>query len=122
MGYGAGIGVLAAGALATQVTVSPSRVLLVDLGVGGGALVGAAAASPLIFKNPTESQTRAWLSATIGGSVVGGVTAWWLTRESWLGRRAWRWPAVPTAGVIGVSERGGATAPAYGIGLAGPLW
>jgi hypothetical protein len=122
MGYGSAIGVLAAGALATQVTVSPSRVLLIDVGVGGGALVGAAAASPLIFKNPTESQTRAWLSATIGGSVVGGVAAWWLTRESWLGHHAWRWPGVPTAGVIGVSERRGVTAPAYGVGWVAPLW
>ena len=38
-GYGTAVGLIAAGALATQVTVSPSRVLLVDVGVGGGALI-----------------------------------------------------------------------------------
>ena len=35
MGYGTAIGLVAAGALATQITVSPSRVMLIDLGVGG---------------------------------------------------------------------------------------
>jgi hypothetical protein len=122
MGYGSAIGVLAAGALATQVSASPSRVLLIDVGVGGGALIGAAAASPLIFKNPSKSETRAWLSATMGGGVAGGIAAWWLTRESSFGRRAWRWPAFPIAGVIGTSEKGAATAPVYGVGLAGSLW
>ncbi len=71
-----------AGALATRVTTSPSRVLLVDLGVGGGALLGAAAASPLIFQNITKEDTRGWLSATIGGSLAGGALAWYLTRDS----------------------------------------
>ena len=82
MGYGTAAGLLAAGALATRVTVSPSRVLLVDVGVGGGALLGAAAASPLIFQNLTEENTRGWLSATIGGSMLGGGLAWYLTRDS----------------------------------------
>ena len=48
-----------AGTLATQVTLSPSRVLLIDLGAGGGALVGAAAASPLIFQQGSFSRTPA---------------------------------------------------------------
>src|ERR1019366_4530472 len=69
MGYGSAIGLVGAGFLATQVTVSPSRVLLIDLGAGGGALVGAAAASPLIFQdqtifpnpNQTQDKTRGWL-------------------------------------------------------------
>src|SRR6185369_2651058 len=53
-GYGSEIGLVGAGILSTQVRVSPSRVLLVDLGVGLGGLAGAAAASPLLFGDITE--------------------------------------------------------------------
>src|SRR5207247_318521 len=59
MGYGAAIGLVSAGLIATRVQTSPSRMMLVDLGVGLGALAGAAAASPLIFENVTEGKTRA---------------------------------------------------------------
>jgi hypothetical protein len=119
MGYGAAIGLVGAGLLATAVTVSPSRVLLVDVGAGGGALVGAAAGSPLIFQNATPLKTSAWLSVTVGGALLGSATAWWLTRESWQSKRgAWTWGA-PTAGVIGASETPRGMVPAYGVGWAG---
>jgi hypothetical protein len=123
MGYGTAAGLLAAGVLATQVSVSPSRVLLIDVGAGGGALLGAAAASPLIFQNATEGNTRGWLAATIGGSVVGAGAAWWLTRESWTAKGrpgAWRW-GLPSAGVIGASETRGGAVPTYGLMWRGEL-
>jgi hypothetical protein len=120
MGYGAAIGVLAAGALATRVTVSPSRVLLVDLGVGGGALLGAAAASPLVFQNATPANTRGWLSATLAGSAVGGVAAWWLTRDGTpAGAASWLDHSRPLAGILGISATREGGTPIYGAGWSG---
>jgi hypothetical protein len=121
MGYGSALGVIGAGVLATQVTLSPSRVLLIDLGAGGGALLGAAAASPLVFVNQDqgnnsqdEAKTRAWLSVTVAGSVLGGGLAWWLTRESPSPQRpAWRYGS-PSAGVIGSTPTRGGSTPVYG--------
>ncbi len=120
MGYGTAAGLLAAGALATRVTTSPSRVLLVDVGVGGGALLGAAAASPLIFKNITKEDTRGWLSATIGGSILGGALAWYLTRDS-VPKLAWLPPGYPTAGVLGESVSPRGNRPIFGIGWGGAM-
>jgi hypothetical protein len=120
MGYGTAAGLLAAGALATRVTTSPSRVLLIDVGLGGGALLGAAAASPLIFKNITKEDTRGWLSATIGGSVLGGALAWYLTRDS-TPKIGWLPPGLPTAGVLGASASPGGSKPIFGIGWGGSL-
>ena len=120
MGVGTAIGVLAAGALATRVSTSPSRVLLIDLGVGGGALLGAAAASPLIFQNATADHTRGWLSATLAGSVLGGVAAYWLTRGGEARPAAWIRGA-PTAGVIGSSQTPGGSTPIYGVGWYGKM-
>jgi hypothetical protein len=121
MGYGAAIGLLGAGALATRITLPPSRVLLIDLGIGGGALIGAAAASPLIFQNATTTNTRGWLVATMSGSVVGGLGAYWLTRDAGASRHAeWRW-GTPSAGVIGESPTARGSTPVYGLSWGGSL-
>jgi hypothetical protein len=120
MGYGTAAGLVLAGALATQVAVSPSRVLLVDVGVGGGALLGAAAASPLIFQNVTQANTRGWLAATIGGSVLGGGLAWYLTRDSSPAKVSWL-RGFPMPGVLGMSEGPAGPKPIYGISWGGDL-
>jgi len=82
MGYGAGVGVLTAGALATQVDVTSSRMLLIDLAASLGALTGAAAASPLLLVDDQESptQNRLWLASIAAGTVIGGSIGWLSTR------------------------------------------
>ncbi len=84
IGYGAGIGVLAAGALATQVKVTSSRMLLIDLAASLGALTGAAAASPLLLVGEKErpSRSRLWLASIATGTVLGGGIGWLSTRNS----------------------------------------
>jgi hypothetical protein len=121
MGIGTAVGLAGAGLLATQVTTSPSRVLLVDLGVGGGALVGAAAASPLIFQNPKPGNVRGWLSAGIAGAIGGGVLAWWLTRDVGIAdtKSELHLPGAPVPGVIGESVSRTGTAPIYGLEWSG---
>lgn len=121
-GYGTAIGLLGAGALATRVKISPSRLLLIDLGVGGGALVGAAIASPLIFQNATPTNTRGWLTTTMIGSVAGGVATWWLTRDAAPSRpSSFLPPGTPIAGVIGESPTVRGSTPVYGVGWAGKM-
>jgi hypothetical protein len=120
-GYGTAIGLVAAGALATWVTVSPSRVLLVDVGVGGGALLGAAAASPLIFDRLEPNRTRGWLGATIGGAALGGGLAFYLTRDVAPPKAAWLRQVLPTPGVLGVSESPSGPKPIYGLSWSGDL-
>ncbi len=83
MGYGAGIGVLLAGAAATQLKVSSSRVLFIDLSTGLGALTGAAVSSSLlIFDDSLVSakRQRTWLGMVGIGAVLGGGVGWYLTR------------------------------------------
>jgi len=82
IGYGAGIGVLAAGALATQVRVTSSRMLLIDLAASLGALTGAAAASPLLLvrENESSGRNRLWLASIAAGTVIGGGIGWLSTR------------------------------------------
>jgi hypothetical protein len=121
MGYGAGIGLLAAGTLATLTSVSQSRVLLVDVGLGGGALIGAAAASPLLFENVTQASTRAWLGATVAGSLAGGTIAWFLTRDTPAPRFGSWLKGLPSAGVIGTSATRGRDVPVYGVSWSGTL-
>jgi hypothetical protein len=119
MGYGAVVGLVGAGVLTTRITTTPSRVLLVDVGAGLGALAGAAAASPLIFDNITEAKTRGWLAATLGGAVLGGGVAWYLTRGTDAQKLdAWRYGA-PVVGVIGSSATPTGVMPAYGAGWSG---
>lgn len=119
MGYGAAIGLAGAGFLATRVTLSPSRMLLINLGAGGGALLGAAAGSPLVFNNQTEDNTRAWLSTTLGGALIGGGIAWWLTRDMGPSSHALLQWGTPSAGVIATSQTRTGAAPVYGAAWSG---
>ncbi len=84
MGYGAAIGTLSAGVLATQVDLKASRVLLVDLGATLGALTAAAAGSPLLLVDEEESKprTRAWLGGIFAGTLLGAGIGWWSTRKA----------------------------------------
>lgn len=121
-GFGSAIGLVSMGTVATFVQVSPSRVLLVDLGAGLGAATGAALGSPLVFEHLTPEKTRGFVAATFGGTLVGGAAAWWLTRDR--GKSdppkdrarldVTKPRAVPFGGVVG-----GVEAPAYGVGLRG---
>jgi hypothetical protein len=125
MGYGSGAGVLIAGALATQVSVTPSRVLLVDLGASVGALTAAAAASPLFFvdeETSEEGRSRAWFVSVAAGTLIGGGLGWWITRPSSTGQTTAPSSVgyVPFAGVIGESVApSGRQQPVFGAGLRG---
>ena len=114
-GYGAAFGLAGAGVTASLVHVSPSRVMLVDLGAGLGGLAGAAAASPLVFENVTEGKARAFLGITAAGSIAGGVVGYYFTRGMTAPSAAWRGGS-PTAGVIGSSATPTGRVPAYGVG------
>lgn len=120
-GYGAAAGLLVGGTLATFVQVSPSRVMLVDLGAGLGAAAGAALASPLVFENLTEGKTRGFVAATAAGTLLGGGIAWWLTREHHesKGPTADGSRILPMGGVIGSSATREGSVPAYGVGVRG---
>jgi hypothetical protein len=98
MGYGAAIGTLGAGVLATQLELKASRVLLVDLGATLGALTGAAAASPLLLVDKDESKprTRAWLGSIFAGTLLGAGVGWWSTRKTDT-RASNQLPALPYA-------------------------
>jgi hypothetical protein len=119
MGYGAGLGVLIAGAIASRVNISSSRVLLVDLIAGLGGLTGAAAASPFIFGRPTTGEKRAWLASVTMGTVLGGALGFAVTHS---GRppASSDWSVSPYAGVIAPPVRE-QTPPALGAGLSG-IW
>jgi hypothetical protein len=119
-------GLIGAGLLATQVSTTPSRVFLIDLGVGLGALGGAAAASPLLFEDVSRSKNSAFLLSSLAGSIAGGTTAWMLTRHGTSSttpshvvcpQRKW----LPLAGVLGESRTFSRSEPIYGIGLFGDL-
>jgi hypothetical protein len=127
MGYGAGLGWLAAAAVATHVDVSPTRALAIDLGALLGGLGGAALASPLMFGTTTPDERRAWLGATAAASLLGGGVAWYVTRApaKGKGRKARsasidpRW--VPSVGLLGESAAPGERAPIVGVSWQGQL-
>jgi len=122
MGYGAGIGVLTAGVLATQVDLEPSRVLLVDLVAALGGLTGAAVSSPFVFgEERTASENRAWLASMAGGTVLGAAIGFGLTKPAaGPNDTAALLAAVPYAGVIAPSPYPNGS-PALGGGLRG-VW
>lgn len=120
MGYGAGAGVILAGAVATQLNLSPSRVLMIDLGASLGALTGAALASPLLLVDESAGSSRRrnrwWLASIAAGTVVGGAAGVWFTRGSTATAAAHPPPLLPSFGVMSISPEG---APAYGAGVHG---
>jgi hypothetical protein len=84
MGYGAGIGALTLGAVATRANLSSSRVLFVDMAAGLGALAGAAAGSPFLFVEDdfiSVKRQRAWLSVVGVGALAGAGLGYYLTRH-----------------------------------------
>lgn len=128
MGYGTALGVVSAGFLATQFEISASRALLIDLGIGLGALTGAAVASPLVFSDDTgESENRYWAGSVAAGAVAGALIAYWMTPSETQGLydanpadRAKAPRVVPYGGVIGFSQdRSGKQRAVPGFGLQG---
>lgn len=122
LGLGAGIGLIGGGFLAAGLTTTAQRVLLIDLGAGLGALGGASAASYLVVKDNTPEKTRLFVSAALGGAVLGGAVAWLTTRDkSPEEPKKGASRVMPLAGILGhsVDPRTGATFPIYGGGLSG---
>ena len=126
MGYGAALGVVSAGAAATQVPVAASQVLFIDLAAALGGLTAAAVGSPLLLVDGDDDEARQtrerlWLGGVGTGILVGGVIGYFMTRPS--GRADFDAPgfaALPQAGVIGMSQApSGEIAPVYGLGLSG---
>ncbi|MEO8875769.1 MAG: hypothetical protein ABI461_09300 [Polyangiaceae bacterium] len=123
-GLGAAIGLVGGGTLASFVTVSPSRALLIDLGTGLGGLAGAAAASPLVFENLNPGKSRGFIAITGGTALLGGGLAWLLTRSSDHEKPKPSPPVssahvVPFGGVVGASATPNGQVPAYGGGIRG---
>jgi hypothetical protein len=129
-GYGAGIGLIVSEALATRLTVSPNRALLIDMGAALGAASGAAVASPLVFGPLTPGRARGFVTATAAGTVAGGGLAWFLTRrdtkkpatapKSAASESASWWElGHPLTGPIGQSQTRTGTTPVYGLGWEG---
>jgi hypothetical protein len=122
MGYGAGLGVLTAGIIATQLRPKPARVLLIDLMAGLGGLTGAAVASPAIFgEERSHAENRIWLASIAGGVLAGATVGFFVTEPAGqASQSAWQWAALPFAGVIatGVDPTDG---PVLGGGLRG-VW
>ena len=106
LGLGTGLGLLGGGVAAGLLTTSVQRVMLIDLGALLGALGGASLASPLVFREETTGRTRVFLSAVLGGTALGGVLAFFATRET----------ATPTPAKSGRSPT---ILPVFGVGTVG---
>jgi hypothetical protein len=121
LGYGALGGVAVGGIWGRWVQESPSRIMMVDVGAGLGALSFAAVGSPLLIGDSTEGRQRAWVLVTMSGAVAGGLAAFWMTAAS--EEKSADAPLThPMAGVIGQSLRADGTyAPVMGVGWSG-LW
>lgn len=121
LGYGALGGVLLGGIIGRGVEESPSRIMMIDVGVGLGALSFAAVSSPLLIAEPTEGRERAWVLLTMSGAVVGGAAAYWMTDQPGADiEGSLPIPGQPMAGLIGQSLRSdGSVVPAYGVGWTG---
>lgn len=111
-GYGAAGGLLlgAVGAMTLNVPSTSSRILLIDVGAGLGALGGAAAASPLLLDNPSAGQQRAWVLSTLAGAGAGVALTLLLTRPTPAKTphriaTIFDAPMIPQVGVIGWSTR-----------------
>lgn len=120
-GWGSAAGLVGGGVLASFVRTTPSRVFLIDLGCGIGALGGAAGTSWLVFKDTTEAKTRGFVGGVLAGTVLGGTIAYFVTRGRKADSTSEAAPRVlPTAGVLGLSTaKNGSTAPIFGAGLMG---
>ena len=121
MGYGAMGGVVLAGVAATQIEITPSRVLYIDLVAGLGSLVGAAVASPLIVgEEATDAETRGWLASVAAGTLAGATVGTLVTRprDDQTGQRPRSWAALPYGGMV-ADPLGPADLPPMGIGIQG---
>ncbi|HEY4117340.1 MAG TPA: hypothetical protein VGM56_05770, partial [Byssovorax sp.] len=119
MGYGAGIGWLAAAAAATQWRPSPTRVLAVDIGAFVGGLGGAAVGSPLLFGTRDATKQRGWTAITGGAALAGGALGFAFGRERGATpKTAWM---VPTPEILGESVIGDRRAPIVGLAWTGSL-
>ncbi len=106
LGLGTGLGLLGGGVAAGLLTTSVQRVMLIDLGALLGALGGASLASPLVFREETTGRTRVFLSAVLGGTALGGVLAFFATRDT----------STPTPAKSGRSPT---ILPVFGVGTVG---
>ena len=102
--------------------------MLIDLGIGLGALTGAAVASPLVFSDDTgEKENRYWAGSVAAGAVAGALIAYWMTPSETQGlydnapnQTAQAVDVLPYAGVVGYSQdRQGKQHPVPGFGLQG---
>jgi hypothetical protein len=119
LGYGAGIGVVLAGAAAIRNDIEPARVQAIDLGAGLGGLAGAAVTSPFIFRQRSAAGDRTFLVTTMGFTLAGGAAAYWFTRKP-SPAKASAAALFPVAGPIAESiAPSGARAPVMGIALSG---
>ncbi|MDI1482023.1 hypothetical protein [Polyangium sp. y55x31] len=128
MGYGAGLGWLAAAALAVHWRPPANRVVGLDLGALLGGLGGAALGSPLLLDGPNETQQRVWIGMTGGMTLAGAAIGWFMTKPKAEAPEKQRKQAhgelsgtLPVFGVIGQSQVGDRRAPVVGLSWSGTL-